>query len=375
MGKNKLTRKEIEEIPAAPSEQPEDKKSKVLGIGGGTGLSTLFRGLRNKDLDISGIISVTDDGGSSGRLREGFGILPPGDFRNCLVALSDTEPILQKLFQHRFEGNDPLSGHSFGNLFILAMEEITGSFEEALEESCKILNVKGQLIPSTLDQINLSAEMKDGSTINGESNIQKNYSGIKKLNLNPLPNKERGLEGGWSWTPFANQKAIEEIMIADYIVIGPGSLYTSIIPNFLVPEIAHFVEISSAKKIYVCNIATQLGETTDFDACDHVQTLLDYCNNASSRLINTDPNVRAINLLKEEDYFTKRAVSFNLDYIIVNNNIGNLGKGFPTSKCVEIGNLKEEWGEIILEDLMNTDFKGHHDSDKLANVIMDIINK
>ena len=185
---------------------------KVTGIGGGTGLSTLFRGLRNKKLDISGIISVTDDGGSSGRLREGFGILPPGDFRNCLVALSDTEPILQKLFQHRFEGNDPLSGHSFGNLFILAMEEITGSFEEALEESCKILNVKGQLIPSTLDQINLSAEMKDGSTINGESNIQKNYSGIKKLNLNPLPNKERGLEGGWSWTPFANQKAIEENM-------------------------------------------------------------------------------------------------------------------------------------------------------------------
>jgi conserved hypothetical protein, cofD-related len=239
---------------------------KVTGIGGGTGLSTLFRGLRNKKLDISGIISVTDDGGSSGRLREGFGILPPGDFRNCLVALSDTEPILQKLFQHRFEGNDPLSGHSFGNLFILAMEEITGSFEEALEESCKILNVKGKLIPSTLDQINLSAEMKDGTIINGESNIQKNSSGINKLNLSPI-------------SPYPNQKAKEEILNTDYIVIGPGSLFTSIIPNFLVPEISEYIKKSSAKKIYVCNIATQLGETNGFDACDHVQTLLDYSDN------------------------------------------------------------------------------------------------
>ena len=212
------------------------------------------------------------------------------------------------------------------------MEEITGSFEEALEESCKILNVKGKLIPSTLDQINLSAEMKDGTIINGESNIQKNSSGINKLNLNPN-------------SPYANQKAIEEILNTDYIVIGTGSLFTSIIPNFLVPEISEFIKISSAKKIYVCNIATQLGETTGFDACDHVQTLLYYTNN------------------------------LKLDYIIVNNNIGNLGKGFPTSKCVEIGNLKEEWGEIILEDLMNNNFKGHHDSDKLSNEIMKIIEK
>jgi len=212
------------------------------------------------------------------------------------------------------------------------MEEITGSFEEALEESCKILNVKGKLIPSTLDQINLSAEMKDGAIINGESNIQKNSSGVNKLNLNPN-------------SPFPNQKAKEEILNTDYIVIGPGSLFTSIIPNFLVPEISEFIKKSSAKKIYVCNIATQLGETSGFDACDHVQTLLDYSDN------------------------------LKLDYIIVNNNIGNLGEGFPTSKCVEIGNLKEEWGEVILEDLMNTNFKGHHDSDKLSNVIMDIINK
>ena len=149
-------------------------KTKVLGVGGGTGLSTLFRGLRNRDIEISGIISVTDDGGSSGRLREGYGILPPGDFRNCLVAMSDTEPLLQKLFQHRFDGESELSGHSFGNLFILAMEKITGSFEKALEESCKILNVKGSLLPSTLDQINLTVEMKDGATIEGESNIQYN---------------------------------------------------------------------------------------------------------------------------------------------------------------------------------------------------------
>ena len=309
-----------------------NSKLKILGIGGGTGLSTLFRGLRNKDIDISGIISVTDDGGSSGRLREGFGILPPGDFRNCLVALSDTEPILQKLFQHRFKGDDPLSGHSFGNLFILAMEEITGSFEEALEESCKILNVKGKLLPSTLEQINLSANMKDGTTIDGESNIQKNSSGISKLNLNPI-------------SPSANPKATEAIMNSDYIIIGPGSLFTSIIPNFLVPEISESLKKTNAKKIYICNIATQLGETVGFDACDHVQTLINYSDN------------------------------LGLDYIIVNNNIGNLGEDFPTSKCVEIGNLNKEWGEIILKDLMNSNFKGHHDSDKLSNVIMNIIEK
>jgi uncharacterized cofD-like protein len=309
-----------------------NNKLKILGIGGGTGLSTLFRGLRNKNIDISGIISVTDDGGSSGRLREGFGILPPGDFRNCLVALSDTEPILQKLFQHRFEGDDPLSGHSFGNLFILAMEEITGSFEEALEESCKILNVKGKLLPSTLEQINLSANMKDGTTIDGESNIQKNFSGISRLNLSPI-------------SPPANPKATEAIMNSDYIIIGPGSLFTSIIPNFLVPKISESLKKTSAKKIYVCNIATQLGETVGFDACDHVQTLLNYSTN------------------------------LELDYIIVNDNIGSLGEGFPTSKCVEIGNLNKAWGEIILKDLMNSNFKGHHDSDKLSNVIMNIIEK
>ena len=309
-----------------------NNKPKIIGIGGGTGLSTLFRGLRNKDIDISGIISVTDDGGSSGRLREGFGILPPGDFRNCLVALSDTEPILQKLFQHRFEGDDPLSGHSFGNLFILAMEEITGSFEEALEESCKILNVKGKLLPSTLEQINLSANMKDGTTIDGESNIQKNSSGISKLKLNPI-------------SPSANPKATEAIMNSDYIIIGPGSLFTSIIPNFLVPEISESLKKTNAKKIYICNIATQLGETVGFDACDHVQTLINYSDN------------------------------LGLDYIIVNNNIGNLGEDFPTSKCVEIGNLNKGWGEIILKDLMNSNFKGHHDSDKLSNVIMNIIEK
>jgi len=210
-------------------------KNKITGIGGGTGLSTLFRGLRNKDLDISGIISVTDDGGSSGRLREGFGILPPGDFRNCLVALSDAEPLLKKLFQHRFEGNDPLSGHSFGNLFILAMEKLTGNFETALEESCRILNVKGSLIPSTLDHIDLEATMKDGSLIHGESNIQKNLSGINKIVLTPN-------------TASSNPKSIEIIKKSDFIIIGPGSLYTSIIPNFLVDGIVKAIHESSAKK-------------------------------------------------------------------------------------------------------------------------------
>ena len=306
-------------------------KKNVIGIGGGTGLSTLFRGLRNKDLDISGIISVTDDGGSSGRLREGFGILPPGDFRNCLVALSDTEPILKKLFQHRFEGNDPLSGHSFGNLFILAMEKITGSFEEALEESCKILNVKGSLLPSTLDQINLVANMKDGNVIKGESSIQNNKSGIENILLEPSH-------------PKLNLKVSTAINKADFIVLGPGSLFTSIIPNLLVPGMTDLLKNSNAKKIYVCNIATQLGETDGFDACDHVKTLQKFTN------------------------------GLKLDYIIANKTISSLGNDFPTSKCVELGNLQEDYSEIIIEDLMNINFKGHHDSDKLAEIITKIIN-
>ncbi|MBK66056.1 MAG: hypothetical protein CL769_03800 [Chloroflexi bacterium] len=304
---------------------------KVTGIGGGTGLSTLFRGLRNENIDISGIISVTDDGGSSGRLREGYGILPPGDFRNCLVALSDAEPLLKKLFQHRFDGNDPLSGHSFGNLFILAMEKITGNFEEALEESCKILNVKGKLIPSTLDQINLKATMNDGSQITGESSIQKNLSGIKEINLS-------------SNHTNPNPKSIEIIENSDFIILGPGSLYTSIIPNFLVEGIVESIHKSSAKKILVCNVATQLSETDSFNAENHFMEIQNYTKN------------------------------LNIDYFVVNSKLDQLGDNFPTSSVVEYGNLSQLNTIVVREDLMNNNFKGHHDSDKLSKVIMKIIN-
>ena len=304
---------------------------KVTGIGGGTGLSTLFRGLRNEDIDISGIISVTDDGGSSGRLREGFGILPPGDFRNCLVALSEAEPLLKKLFQHRFDGDNPLSGHSFGNLFILAMEKITGNFEAALEESCKILNVKGKLIPSTLDQINLEALMNDGSHIIGESRIQENSSGIKNINL--FPKKA---------TP--NPKSIEIIKSSDFIILGPGSLYTSIIPNFLVSGIVEAIHNSKAKKILICNVATQLSATDNYNAENHV---------------------------KEIQKYTDR---LNIDYFVVNSKLDSLGDDFPTSSVVKFGNLEGLGAEIIKKDLMNNSFKGHHDSVKLSQTIMKIIN-
>ena len=305
---------------------------KVTGIGGGTGLSTLFRGLRNEDIDIHGIISVTDDGGSSGRLREGFGILPPGDFRNCLVALSDAEPLLKKLFQHRFDGDNPLSGHSFGNLFILAMEKITGNFETALEESCKILNVKGKLIPSTLDQINLEALMKDGSHIIGESRIQENSSGIKNIKL--FPKKAN-----------PNPKSIEIIESSDFIILGPGSLYTSIIPNFLVSGIVEAIHKSKAKKILICNVATQLSETDNFKAENH---------------------------FKEIQKYTDR---LNIDFFVVNSKLDSLGDDFPTSSVVKYGNLEDLGAEIIKKDLMNNSFKGHHDSDKLSQTIMKIINK
>ena len=204
-----------------------NRKLKIVGIGGGTGLSTLLRSLRTKPVDLYAIITVADNGGSSGRLRKEYGILPPGDFRNCLVALSDAEPLLKELFQYRFESTSALNGHSFGNLFIMAMEKITGSFDEAIKESSKVLNVTGQLIPSTLDQVNLVAELKDGKIVEGENEITNSNSSIIDIKLKPSD-------------PKPSIKALKAIQSSDAIVIGPGSLYTSIIPNLLISEISRY---------------------------------------------------------------------------------------------------------------------------------------
>lgn len=245
---------------------------KIVAIGGGTGLSVLLSGLKEYTSNITAVVTVADDGGSSGRLRQQFDILPPGDIRNCLVALADAPTLMRDLFQFRFDSSSELAGHSFGNLFITVMTRLTGDFEKAIKETSKVLALKGQVIPSTLNNVTLVAQHKDGSVTEGEDKIPKARIPIERVSLKPVQ-------------PQATPEAIKAIEEAQIIVLGPGSLYTSIIPNLLIKEISDSIVASSAIKIYVCNIMTQPGETDGFRASDHIKTLIahshprifDYC--------------------------------------------------------------------------------------------------
>jgi uncharacterized cofD-like protein len=246
-----------------------DRGPKVVAIGGGTGLSTLLRGLKEHTSNITAIVTVADDGGSSGRLRRQLGVLPPGDFRNCLAALANAESLTTQLFQYRFGEGEGLNGHSFGNLFIVAMAGVTGNFERALLESSKVLAVRGQILPSTLENATLVAELRDEGEegqsgepqwVEGESQIPESGRPIDRVFLQP---------GNVSAYPGA----LRAILDADLIVAGPGSLYTSILPNLLVEDILKAVRASRAKKIYVCNVATQRGETEGYTLGDHMAAL------------------------------------------------------------------------------------------------------
>ncbi len=245
---------------------------KIVTIGGGTGLSVLLSGLKEHTSNITAIVTVADDGGSSGRLRQEFDILPPGDIRNCLVALADAPTLMRDLFQFRFNTSSELSGHSFGNLFITVMTRLTGDFEKAIKETSKVLALRGQVIPSTLHNVVLVAQHTDGSTTKGETKIPAAHRPIKRVTLEPE-------------SPQATPDAIKAIQEAQVIVLGPGSLYTSIIPNLLIKEITDALVESTAIKVYVCNAMTQPGETDGFSASDHIRVLashssskaMDYC--------------------------------------------------------------------------------------------------
>jgi uncharacterized cofD-like protein len=239
------------------------KGLRIVAIGGGTGLSAMLRGLKEHTSNITAVVTVADDGGSSGRIRDDLGILPPGDIRNTLVALADTEPLMETLFQYRFSWGDGLAGHSFGNLFIAAMTDITGDFEEGIRAFSKVLAVRGRVLPSTLDSVRLGAVYTDGSSVLGESCIPEETKKIKKVFLEP-------------GTAKALPEAIEAILHADVVVLGPGSLYTSIIPNLLIPGFAEALAKTHALRIYVCNVMTQPGETDGYSASDHVNALLEY---------------------------------------------------------------------------------------------------
>ncbi len=239
-----------------------DRGPRVVVVGGGHGLSNLLRGLKNFTNNITAIVTVGDDGGSSGRLRQELGVLPPGDIRNCITALADEDKLVTELFQYRFELGEGLEGHSFGNLFLTALCSLThGDMIQAVKVASRVLNSCGQVVPSTLSVITLAAEMEDGRVIKGESQIPEARGKIKRMQIEPA-----------SVRPTA--EAIQAILGADLIVLGPGSLYTSIIPNLLTPGIAEAIKQSQAPRVYVCNVMTQPGETDDYSVADHVQALL-----------------------------------------------------------------------------------------------------
>lgn len=310
---------------------------KIVVIGGGTGLSTMLRGLKYYTSNITAIVTVGDDGGGSGTLREDLGILPPGDIRNCILALADTEPLMEDLLQYRFK-DGTLKGQSFGNLFLAAMAGISDNFEEAVQRMSSVLAVTGKVLPVTLDDMKLVAILENGDEIDGESRIPDEAiareSKINKLMINPKNAK-----------PLVDAlKAIED---ADAIIMGPGSLYTSIIPNLLVTDIADTICKSDAIKIYISNIMTQPGETDDFAASDHLRTLINYGG--------------------------KKCVQ----YVIANNGIipediesRYLKEG---SKLVELDRDKiKSLGVEIVEDNLVKITKGYvkHDSEYLAEIIM-----
>ncbi|WP_235657073.1 gluconeogenesis factor YvcK family protein, partial [Fischerella thermalis] len=309
---------------------------KIVVIGGGTGLSTLLRGLKRYSANITAIVTVADDGGSSGRLRREFGVLPPGDIRNCLAALADEEKLLTELFQYRFQVGDGLTGHSFGNLFLTAMSEITGDLERAVAASSKVLAIRGQVLPATLSDVRLWAELADGRRIEGESKITAAGGNIVKIGCLPV-------------NPPALPAAIKAIQEADYIIMGPGSLYTSVIPNLLVPEIADAIAASAAPCIYVCNIMTQPGETQGFSVADHIRAIDAACS--GRRLFNAvlvhkkSPSERAL---------IRYAQQNSHPVFLDREDVTKLGR------------------RIVLANVMHEDDTGcvRHDPQKLAKVLL-----
>jgi uncharacterized cofD-like protein len=257
------------------SSQQRSRPVRIVALGGGTGLSTVLRGLkeyvaspkkekeRRPIADLAAVVTVTDDGGSSGRLRREYRVLPPGDIRNCMVALSKDEHLLGKLFQYRFPAGRGLGGHSFGNLFLTALTNVTGDFPEAVRVSSQVLAIRGRIFPSTAQNVTLVAELDDGTVVHGETNISRSRKPICKIRL--VPRRVRALP-----------EVLEAIRSADLILVGPGSLYTSIIPNLLIDKVVQAIKRSRATCVYIANLMTQPGETQNYSVADHVRAIYDH---------------------------------------------------------------------------------------------------
>jgi len=317
---------------------------KLVAIGGGTGLSTLLAGFKRlvgKTEDemwiesLSAIVTVSDDGGSSGRLRDELQMLPPGDIRNCMIALSEDSTLLARLFRHRFRGHGELGGHSFGNLFLAALTEVTGDFTEAIRLSSEVLASKGHIFPATISDVRLAAELEDGTVVRGETQISASKLPIRRLSLEP----EQCL-------PLP--AALKAIRAANIITVGPGSLYTSILPNLLVSQVARVIGQSRATKIFVNNLMTQPGETDGYNARKHLETIQKY------------------------------APEIHFDFVIVNNR--RISKEQEVLYAAEgphqigindsINDAPDQTTEIVRADLLYDGEKVRHNSDRLADVVL-----
>ena len=322
---------------------------RIVAIGGGTGLSTLLRGLKAYTPYLTAIVTVADDGGSSGRLRRELGVLPPGDFRNCIAALADDEALITQLFQYRFGQGNGLDGHSFGNLFISAMAAVTGSFERAILEAGRVLAVKGRILPSTLEDVTLVADLREPTSadaslaglvrVQGESAIPRagqrgqavrGQAVIERIFLRP----ER---------VRAYPEAVRAILDADLIIAGPGSLYTSVLPNLLVQDIRRAVEVASAVKLYVCNVATQSGETDGFDVGQHVDAL-------------------------------QRHVGSGMFSCVLANSNTSFGQDTPDLEMVALRYPDDCAYQVIAADLVDPAAPWRHHAIRLADRIMDVLD-
>lgn len=301
----------------------------IVAIGGGTGLSTLLRGLKDCTHNLTAIVTVADDGGSSGRLRRQLGILPPGDFRQCIIALAESEPLMAELFQYRFAEGSGLDGHSFGNLFIAAMSAVTGNFDRAIRESSRVLAVTGQVLPSTVDDVTLCAQCDD-RVVEGESAIPKARRPIKRVFLHPAH-------------AVAHPEAVRAILQADLIVLGPGSLFTSLMPNLLVPGITEAIRASRALRVYVCNVATQDGETDGFTVNDHIRVLTSHLG----------PNV--------------------FDCVLANDELVLPPDWSGRVHLVDLGSDSSQGGfEVLTASLIDLERPYRHHSQKLAEALMHV---
>lgn len=310
----------------------------VVVIGGGTGMPVLLRGLKQLPIELTALVTVADDGGSTGRLRSEMAIPAPGDIRNVIAAMSETEPMLVELFQHRFAVGNGLSGHSMGNLLLAALTSITGDFYTGIKEISRVLNVKGKIYPISNENMSLHAKMKDGSIISGESNIPLSNKHIKRVFLSPQP-----------VNPLPD--AVQALKEADLIVISPGSLYTSILPNLIIPGIDDVIKQAKGKVIYVCNVMTQHGETTGFTASDHVQAIIDHIGEGcvDAIVVHNEPIEKRVRAVYAEE---------NAEPVI-----------YDTERLLEMGL------QIIEGDIINqVQSTLRHDTQKIANLLYSILD-